>query len=141
MFGKTFAVLKRVVALLCVAQALCVSAQANATIMDQTRHAIGMAHAPNTLAGVVLHHVGAADDHALDHHSTDDHDDEDSNSGAPLAHHHLGDGGLAPWGIAAPYTVEQVLRTVTGLPTEPESSDSAYVNRTERPPKSTLVAL
>lgn len=141
MFGNTFAVLKRMIAILCVAQAFVLSAQSSAAILDQARHALQMEHTPNPLAGPVLHHVGSAADHRHDHPANAHDHDTHPVSGHPIDHHHAGDGVSAPWHGVPSYEVTYMQRTSLQTPAPPHILTGDFRAQHERPPKTSLAVM
>ncbi len=141
MFGNGFAVLKRIIAVLCVAQAFVLSAQSSAVILDQTHHALQIEHTPNPLAGPVLHHVGSAADHRLDHlMNTGDHDTNPV-SGHPIDHHHAGDGVSAPWHGVPSYEVTYMQLSSLQIPAPSNILTGDFRAQHERPPKISLAVM
>ena len=138
MFGNGFAALKRIIAILCVAQAFVLSAQSSAVILEQTNHALQIEHTPNPLAGPALHHVGDAADHRMDHPlRAGDHDINPAN-GHPVDHHHAGDGISAAWYGVPSYEVMQVQRPMLRTTSLPDILTGAFRAQQDRPPKTSL---
>ena len=149
MIGQPFAVAKKRIAMLCVALCVALSTQMTIVLMDQLKHVFNVAHAPNALAGYVVFHDRDVPPHSHPHgddggpahgHHTHPHDgvpnDHDS-----LAHHHYGNGMLAPWLVSATFVF-----AVSPTP-NPEHDyivtphSDAPVWRRDRPPKPRLVRI
>jgi ABC-type Zn2+ transport system substrate-binding protein/surface adhesin len=138
LFANGFAFMKRIVAMLCVAQALALSAQAAVAALDEVHHVLGQAHAASALAGPVIGHFGGDDDHHRDHPSHPADHRESVDEGQSSSHHHAGDGMLTPWlGVASVDVTRTV--TVAGMPPPVHSIPYAgFFERHDRPPKRLL---
>ena len=133
MFGRGHAFMKRLVAVLCVAQALVLCVQSSAVVVDQIDHVFGTEHAVNALAGPAIEHVDA-DEHE-DHHTNSTGHHHDADEGRVLGHHHAGEGVLAPWFGVAFFGMHTVQPSAPALPQGVTAPRIAFDERFDRPPK------
>ena len=142
MYEHGFTILKRFVAILCMAVVLVVSVQSTLVVSDHINHLMGVEHAPNALAGPTLEHLGPPGDHAGDHHShgagPHQHQHHDADHGQPAGHHHVGDGMLSGWVGVASIEVAPVPTSLSFLARSHTAPPAAYYVRHDRPPKPLL---
>jgi len=135
LFGTGFAFVRRIVAILCVAQVLTLSAQAAVVVVDQAHHALGMNHAANALAGPVIEHFDGDAGHLRDHAS---HPANLNDESPPVGHHHAGDGTLTPWYGVAAFDLTRTRVATPSFPPAYSVPTVAFDKRFDRPPKSLL---
>lgn len=134
---------KRLLAMLWMAQCLVLSAQTSSVLVDQVRHAFGVAHAPNAVAGTTIfdhddRHGHEHDTRVPHRHS---HGEHHAANGEPIQHEHAGDGMLMPWVGVPSYEVLHFATATTVRPAVMTSQDYPFQQRQDRPPKRILETL
>jgi hypothetical protein len=142
--GQRFTVAKRRVAMLCVALCMALSTQVTIVLMDQLKHAFNVEHAPNALAGAVVFHDHDVAPHSHPHgddggpahgHHSHSHDSVPDNDHDSLAHHHYGNGILAPWLVSPTFVFASAPLPAADYEFVVTKHPDAPIWRRDRPPK------
>ena len=168
MIGRGFALVKRQVAMFCMAVCVALSAQMTMALMERLQHGFQIDHQPSGLAGVVFdhgHHLKVDVQHSSDQSHDGDHhmatihgddavhvaeltgggllDGDDTNrvlkfDHSPITHHHHGSGMLTPWLVSASVQIALVPAKVAVDEFRVSGHPDAPAWRRERPPKVNL---